>query len=271
MTPDRNKTLSTRQITAAVVAWMDNYGFKPVETECMVAEAWQSDIAALIDCTEGEAIQLRLAPRKPSWGMANDKYRQKREAFENAYKGLPSAMSALVEVKTSLSDLRNDSKWERESPTDLRYLAIPPHLLDRALGLVPVSWGLLTATAEGVKAHRYACLEPGITMDKRFRVAYSISIRRDHRTRYKTQREILKSARVVRNREVVTPDRWNHIVLAVLDICDGGSYFRKEMSVEQILAWHRIGKLPVSVIERLKKELWCLRKRVESGEGERAA
>jgi hypothetical protein len=33
MTPDRNKTLGTRKITAVVMVWMDNLGFKPVETE----------------------------------------------------------------------------------------------------------------------------------------------------------------------------------------------------------------------------------------------
>lgn len=272
MTPDRNKTLSTRQITAAVVTWLDNHGFKPVETEVLIADGWQSDVAGLIDCTEGESIQLRLAPRKPNWGVSGEAYREKRQAFETAYKGLPFPLTALVEVKTSLSDLKGDSKWGRESPTDLRYVAMPPELLARALSIVPLTWGMLTVTADGVKVYRYAGLEPGITLEKRFLVTYNIGIRRDHRTRHRALRESLKSARAVRNREVVTPDRWNRIVVAVLDICNGGGDFRKEMSLEQILAWHRIGKLPGWLIERLKKDLWCITNRAaELKRDERAA
>lgn len=273
MTPDRNKTLTTRQITAGVVTWMDEHGFKPLETEVAVEEfGWTSDVAGLIDCTESEAIQLHLAPRKPSYRVPNEKYREKREAFERAYKGLPCPLTALVEVKTAVGDLRGDSKWVRAAPTDLCYVALPPHLLSTALAIVPATWGVLMVSGGGVKVHRYASLQSGITLEKRFRVAYNVAVRRDHRTRYKALRESLKAARVVHNRETLTPDRWNRIVLAVLDICEGGSYFRKEMSVEQILAWHRIGKLPPSLIERLKKELWCITKRGAELEGdERAA
>jgi len=260
MIPDRNKTLSTRQITAVVVAWLDEHGFKPVETEVLVAESWQSDIAGLIDCTEGEAIYLRLAPRKPTNWRTSDGYREKREAFVNAYKALPSPLTALVEVKTSLSDLNGDSKWKRASPTDLRYVAMPLKLLERALAIVPHSWGLMTVTDSGVKIHRYAGLESDITVEQRFRVAYNVGIRRDHRTRHKVLRESLKSARVVHNREVVTPDRWSRIVRAMLDICDGGQDFRKEMTLEQVLAWHRIGKLPEWLIERLRNDLWGISK-----------
>ncbi len=272
MTPDRNKTLTTRQVTAAVVTWMDEHGFKPVETEVLVEESgWQADVAGLIDCTESEAVQLHLAPRKPSYRLPNEKYREKREAFERAYRGLPCPLTVLVEVKTALSDLRSDSKWTRAAPTDLCYVALPPNLLSSALTIVPATWGILLVSRDGVKAHRYGTLQPGITLEKRFRVAYNVAVRRDHRTRYKALRESLKAARVVHNRETVTPDRWNRIVLAVLDICDGGSYFRKEMSVEQILAWHRIGKLPPSLIERLKKELWCLRSGSTKADGEEIA
>src|SRR5438132_4894673 len=100
MTPDRNKTQTTREITAAVITWLDYHGFKPVETEVTVTRGWQADIAGVIDCTEGEAIALHLAPRKPNWRMSDERYQAMREAFESAYRGLPSPTTALIEVKT---------------------------------------------------------------------------------------------------------------------------------------------------------------------------
>ena len=259
LSPDRNKTLTTRKITAAVVTWLDNHGFKPVEAEVTVAAGWKSDIAGLIDFTEGEAIALHLAPRKPTWKTSNEKYRAMREAFEKAYKLLPSPTTLLVEVKTSISDLKGDSKWQRQSPTDLRYVAVPPELLSRATEIVPELWGILMVTTQGVCVKRWAKLEAGITLEHRFMVTYNVALRRDHRTRHAALRETMKAARATRNREVLTPDRWSCVARAVLDVCDGGrDLLRRNDSVEAVLAYHRVGKLPEWLIVRLR-ELWDIK------------
>lgn len=92
MIPDRNKTLSTRKTTASVVSWLDNQGFKPIETETLLCEGWQADVAAILDPTSGESVTLHLAPKKPKWKLWDSDpvlANQMHEAHEAAYKALP--------------------------------------------------------------------------------------------------------------------------------------------------------------------------------------
>lgn len=257
VTPDRNKTLSTRQITAAVVLWLDNHGFKPIETEVFVTRGWQADIAGLIDFTEGEAINLHLAPRKPNWKMSDEKYRLTREAFETAYKALPSPTTLLVEVKSSLSDLKGDRKWKELSPTELRYVAVPPELLTAALPIVPLPWGILKVTKQGVGVVRWAGIDRIISVEERLGVVYDIAIRRDHRTRHKALRESQKLARATHNQERLTPDRWNSIARTVLTICKGGGEYLPYACVEEVLKANQVGFLPEHTVEQLRK-LWAI-------------
>lgn len=258
MIPDRNKTLTTRQITAAVITWLDNHGFKPIETEVFVTAGWQADIAGLIECTEGEAINLHLAPRKPSYKASVETYRIKRDAFDLAYNALPAPMTMLVEVKTSVSDLKRDRKWRQGPPTELRYVAIPPELLPLALSLVPLPWGILTVTQRGVRAIRWASIERIISAEERLGVVYDIAIRRDHRTRHAALRESQKQARIHHNQNNVTPRRYTEIASLFLRIAKGGGEFLPYATIEECLNAQRI-YLPSYLIKQLEP-LWGLLK-----------
>lgn len=253
--PDRNKTQTTREVTAHVVTWLNYHGFKPIETEVCVAPGWHADIAALIECTEGEAINLHLAPRKPNWKMADEKYRAMRLAFEDAYKALPSPVALCVEVKCSVSDLRGDRKWKEPVPAELCYVAITPELLSLALSIVPVPWGIVTVSARGVRVNRWAAIGRTLATEERFAIVYDIAIKRDHRTRHAALREAQKQARVVDNLERLTPQRWNLIARAVLTICKGGGDCLPYSTVEQVLLANRIPVLPGYVMDDLRK-LW---------------
>lgn len=254
MTPDRNKTLTTRQITAAVVTWLDNHGFKPVETEVFVTAGWHADIAGLIECTEGEAVNLRLAPRKPSYKAGVETYRIKRDAFDAAYNALPAPITLLVEVKTSVSDLKRDRKWRQAPPTELCYVAIPPELLTLALSLVPLPWGILTVTERGVRAVRWASIGRTISTEERLPIVYSIAIRRDHRTRHAAIRESQKQSRIVYNQQNVTPRRYSEIANLFLRIANGGGEFLPYGSIEECLNAAHI-YLPGYLIKQLEP-LW---------------
>jgi hypothetical protein len=95
------------------ILWLDNHGFKPVETEVPVMRGWVADIAGVIEPTHSEAVKLRLVPRKPNWTSFQtdlERYVAGKERHENAYGSLPFPITVLVEVKTSLADLRRERK-----------------------------------------------------------------------------------------------------------------------------------------------------------------
>lgn len=261
MTPDRNKTKATREITAHVVTWLDSQGFKPIETECFVTRGWQADIATLICPTRTEAVRLHLAPRAPNWQMSQrDRSRAAtmQLAHEAAYTALPGPISVLVEVKVTPGDLKQDRKWELPAPTDLRFLAVPPELLEMATRYATaLKWGLLRVNTQGVRVIRWPLIDP-VSVEQRLKVIYEIAIRRDHRTRHAALRETQKQARVVHNRDNVTPQRWSRAIDAVLTIANGGGKYPRSLryeTVEQVLRVNRVSKLPAYLIERLE-ELW---------------
>jgi len=256
MTPDRNKTLGTRKITAAVMVWMHNLGFKPVETEVQLCNGWQSDIAGVIDPTRSEAVVMKLIPRNANWkDWQKDPVaaEEKARAHESAYGALPSPMTTLVEVKTTLSDLKGDRKWEGVSPADLSFLAVPEKLVVAALSLVTnAHWGLIRVTERGCRVIRWPVISP-VTVEQSRANIYEIALRRDHRTRYRALREAEKQARVTRNKEKTTPECWGAVVRAVTIIAKGGrAGIFVYQSVEQILSSERVGYLPGSVIEHLR-------------------
>ncbi len=73
-----NKTPLTNQITNAVAAWMDNRGFKPVETEVTVAGGWVADLAGVIVPTRGAAPAARLVQRDTDPSLNMKEGREKR-------------------------------------------------------------------------------------------------------------------------------------------------------------------------------------------------
>lgn len=143
LTPDRNKTQTTRELTAAVISWLDGHGFKPIETECFVAQGWQADIATMIEPTRTEATKLKLIP--PA--------RRNYQAHDLAFHRLPSLITALVEVKVSVSDLKQDRKWTAPAPADICIVAVPAELAALTIAHVPERWGVLQVSSDCARAH----------------------------------------------------------------------------------------------------------------------
>jgi len=146
--PDANKTDLTRQITAAAAIWLNERGFKPIETEVSVADKWVADLASIGYLTRTEAQRLKLIHRKPAWKQRQGRA---REEWEHEYLALPAPLTAVVEVKISLSDLGKDTKWIRAAPARLLYLAVPQTLIDRLVAEPNIDdrWGLLVLDAAG--------------------------------------------------------------------------------------------------------------------------
>jgi hypothetical protein len=80
---DRNKTEITHNITRLAALWLDNHGFKPVETEVGVDQGWIADIAGVGCLTQTEYIGLKLLKRPPRWHY--DANPSQQIIYEDAY------------------------------------------------------------------------------------------------------------------------------------------------------------------------------------------
>lgn len=185
---DRNKTEITKDVTAAAIAYLDERGCKPIETEIWVSSdpSWIADVAGVLSATQTELIMLKLLKRRPEYRSPG------YEAWHEIYMSLIRLMTVLVEVKTSRSDFRGDKKWTRPIPTDLAYLAL-------ARGIArpdefPVGWGILEYH-EGV----LRCLRPPAprvsTLQERLHVILQVAMRRDNVTRYERMRAFQRAER----------------------------------------------------------------------------
>lgn len=103
---DRNKSELTHKLTAAAAFWLDEAGFKPVETEVPVCPGWVADLSGVIRPTKTEATRLKLIPPRGPYSRPNA-WREWCDAFA----AIPSLLTAVVEVKTSRSDFIGDHKW----------------------------------------------------------------------------------------------------------------------------------------------------------------
>ncbi len=45
---DLNKSKLTENVTEAVIVWLKEKGFKPVQTEVRIANGWVADIASIL-------------------------------------------------------------------------------------------------------------------------------------------------------------------------------------------------------------------------------
>jgi len=251
---DRNKTELTHKVTDAVDGWLDERGFKPVETEVYVCEGWIADLAGVIVPTQTELQELRLLPRKPKW--------EKREEVEAWYalaNERQQLMTALVEVKTSRADFRGDKKWGQQPPTNLAYLAIPNDLPMSPTEL-PEGWGLLaySAATQSIRQTRPPIIREA-TADQKLCVVHEIGVRRDHRTRYENHREAQKADRIHQNQEV-SRTRIRDAISAVTAVFHGCRYPGKPWatyynSVQEILESFSIKHLQPGDIEALE-QLW---------------
>lgn len=244
MSQDRNKTGLTHDVTAAAARWLEERGFKPVETEVSVCLGWCADLAGVIVPTQTELIDLKLIPRRPSWkAPALD-----QQAWEQRYKLFDRTYTCMVEVKTSRGDFRGDRKWSLPCPTDLAYLAVPKGMVK--LEECPARWGVLEYSDGAMR--RLRAPDPYVTTtEEQLGVVLSIAVRRDHHTRYERWREYQKQDRVERAAEK-TVSRVSAIARVMEKIVRG-----EGESVDRVFEYHGIKNMPEYAMERIRP-LWGL-------------
>jgi hypothetical protein len=249
---DRNKTELTKLVTAAAFRYLDERGFKPVETEVPVCDGWVADLAGVISPTQTELQELKLLPPKPGW----KKPQADREAWCALANKTQALMTALVEVKTSCSDFRGDKKWTSGLPTNLAYLAIPN---DLAIGAeeIPGGWGVLqySVSSDCLRITRPPSIRQ-VSTALQLDVLHEIAVRRDHHTRYERERSFRKEAIVHRN-EDVSRTRMSTAIRAVAAVINGHSMggIAKHGSIKEALEYHGIKHVFHCDMELLEK-LW---------------
>ena len=236
--------------------WLDEHGFKPVETEVRMCAEWVADIAGIIIPTETETIGLKIMPRKPRWNETNGM--EKYQAWSEKFNALPAFNTALVEVKTSINDFRQDKKWTRPAPTNLRFLAIPRGLVKPEE--LPAGWWVLECTSKRIYTTRTGDIMP-VSAEQQRDVAFNIALRRDHHTRHARLRAAQKVLRFEQGeRETVT--RVNKIVSMVAHIYEGG--MDADDTLERVLSCYGIKRLPDYTMKKLQA-VWGKGKPSEMG------
>lgn len=261
--PDRNKTELTHRVTAAVMRWLSKKGFKPVETEVPVDAGWVADVAGVIEPTETELIKLKLVPPKPRYKSPDGDYREegwkrlnracyqawdesKYQPWKAICERVPTPLTALVEVKTSLNDFRKDDKWTRPAPASLRYLAIPAGMVRPSE--LPSGWWILEYRQDQVRMTRKG-EAASISVEQCMRTILAIAIRRDHHTRHARLRAAQKVERAeFGERETLV--RLNKAISLILAIRRGG--LDADDTLERVLSLHRIKRLPAHTLDRLR-------------------
>ena len=256
MIPDRNKTELTNKVTDAAFLWLNNHGFKPVETEVYMPwstngenqKGWIADLAAVIDPTQTELIELRFAKRPPQYkyGHKNEGYEERRAAWDAEFKKVFRRMTCLVEVKTSRSDFMGDRKWKLTPPTDLAWVALAPGIA--SADECPQGWGILVMRGDQIHQVRVPIPRAATPEEQSF-VIYQIALRLDHRTRYAQEREERKEERLQIAADALQAKK---IIHAIRDMARKkyGNYMSIQ-SAEQALSFHGIHNIKDSELEIL--------------------
>lgn len=253
--PDRNKTELTHVVTEAAMRYLDGLGFKPVETEVPIREGWVADVAGVAQLTYTEAVGMKLIKARPRCDYdrynRDAEYRQRHDALnayvDSAYASLPDPLTALVEVKTSRADFKSDRKWTAEPPANLCYLAVPRGML--SAHEYPKGWHVVEVYESGVVSIATRGELFTVSLEQQLRTVLALAVRRDHFTRHARLRADQKAERIRQNGEQ-SLIRMRKAVRALKQIVKG-----EGESVEQVLSWESIGKLPPSLIEELRT-LW---------------
>ncbi len=149
---DLNKSRLTENVTQAVIVWLKEKGFKPVQTEVRITNGWVADIASILRPTQTELLDLKLIRKPPKWSPETRKDVAEWSADVREMKR--QIFTSLVEVKTSRNDFISDHKWDLPQPTNLAYLAVPKGLISE--GEWPVGWGILEFSDDLIRARRWA-------------------------------------------------------------------------------------------------------------------
>lgn len=232
---DQNKTELTLRVTEAAAQWLAGKGFKPIESEVFLCEQWVADIAAMWRPSRTDAEKMKLIPR----GCYHSPERQQ------AYANLPGIMTAACEVKTSKADFYGDDKWRRESPVDLRILAMPKGMIPKQDW--PSGWWILLHSDSGsaVCAGQWGELTP--TSDyQRMLTAFRIADRRHNRTAFSYWRDMAKSHRSQEN-EYTNLLRLDVAIKFVVDYAMGATNSVTETAVGSgVFNSARLGRTKIS-------------------------
>jgi len=192
---DRNKTEITHNATHQVGCWLDERGFKPVETEVGVRARWVADLVGVCCPTQTELIKLKLISQPPRWRSESDQPRY--AGWRDAMEAIPKILTALVEVNTSVSDYRRDreTKWVAEKwPTNLCYVAIPEGMIPREEW--PAGWGVILLSKEATTIRKtFPSQVRPVSAEDQLNVVLSLAVARDHVTRHARLREFQKRIR----------------------------------------------------------------------------
>lgn len=248
MLDDLNKTTLTKDVTSAVVDYLDIRGCKPIETEVQVQPGWIADVATVIIPTQTELIDLKLLKRAPRWNHPD------RQEWREAADKMTRLMTVAVEVKTSLSDFRRERKWALIPPVDLAYVAIPA-ALNVSHDKVPATWGILL---HGPDPHSLRCVRPPVpqqvNVTQQLNVVLQVAIRRDHDTRHKRLRELRRSELERRNADK-SITRTMTACRAMLAIAKG-----EHESTERALEYYGIKGIPAYYLPTIQN-LWGVAQR----------
>jgi hypothetical protein len=257
--PERGKTELTQNLTRACALWMDGKGFKPVETEVGVARGWVADVAGVIIPTQTECINLKLIQRPPrsDWARRDDaayygSFRERYIEWRTSYTKIPSILTAHIEVKTSVADFRQDSKWSRpDSPTNLKYVAMPRGMI--AQEKWPGGWGVILygcsqPELNGNASEHLQCARPSplysVSVEQSRDVILQIGIRRDNVGRYERLRKLSQRIRISDNKRK-SLERITSIISFVLRIAEGHD-------IEDAKTWSGVRvELPPYILEQL--------------------
>ncbi|HEX8177885.1 MAG TPA: hypothetical protein VF543_22540 [Pyrinomonadaceae bacterium] len=248
---DRNKTERTHDITRAVISWLRERGFKPIETEVLLRQGWQADVAGVCVPTETEAIRLKLVERKPkfSWPAGHYQLHQSEEErarnialyqeweqsiyqpWKATMDALPTPLTALCEVKQSRADYFRDKKFTEElPPANLCFLALPHALLKPSE--LPPRWFILESVGRDVRLTRKGEMFP-VQIEQQLLSVLALAMRRDNSERYATAREEQMAQRAESaKRETVA--RYADVTRAILRVVRG------ERTTEEALAFSRV-------------------------------
>ena len=252
MIADKNKTEITLRVTEAANKWLNDKGVKLTETEVMIQNGWQADLAGVVSLTPTAAQNLKLIPRSIPWdkarAMDKDIVAAKRKERDVAYNFIPEIITIIHEVKTARQDFRGDKKWNTASPVDMRVLSITEGIISPED--YPAGWWVVLHDKETGRTKKLAQVGHLTPVSDKLRldVTHSILRRRHNRTEYSYLKGLQQSHKNEEN-EYINIKRLRYVSDVVFDVVHGNY-----STVEQCLAFNGYvrAKMPKKVIEKLE-------------------